>query len=132
MPAVRFTDAESGALLAFLLTTVIVDPLGGRPASDWVLVLAPRLLPLAKCISPAWTGQLVELTREEGSDLLRLLATVRVQFKHRRDVLRFDRRMRAVRRKLLAAGWEDEEPLPGVPMVSFPAEGLPREKRPKP
>jgi len=132
MPAIRFTEAESGTLLAFLLNTLIVDPPPREPASDWVTVLAPKLLPLARCLLPAWTGNPIELTQEDGTDLLRLLATVRVRFKRTEDLRRFDRLMRAVRRKLLAAGWEEQVPLPGVPMVSFPADQWPRSKRQEP
>jgi len=117
VPRVHLTYEESGALVAFLLA-IRFDP-DGPPASDTALVLAGKLKPLAQRISKAWTGRTVTLTREQGKDLLLLLATVPPRFERRADLWRFCRLMDGVFAKLSAAGWKLPPPIQGVPLIAL-------------
>ena len=130
MPRVKLTHEESGALVAFLLSIRL--NVHGPPASDTVLVLSPKLKPLAERISKAWTGRAVTLTSEQGKDLLLLLATVPARFERRADGWRFCRLMDGVFAKLRAAGWKVQQPAPGVPMIALLAPRGPQLARPPP
>jgi len=117
VPRVNLNYEESGALVAFLLS-IRLHP-AGTPASDAVLVLSAKLMPLARRIAEAWTGRAITLTREQGKDLLLLLASVPPRFERRADPRRFCRLMDGVLAKLCAAGWKVPPPAPGVPMIAL-------------
>lgn len=116
---IRFTEGESSALVAFLLSFQI----NGAPKLA-VMEVAVLMKPFAERMSKAWTGQPVELRPRDGQFLLMLLDTVRASFKRREDMERFNRRIRGVRRKLVAAGfrWAGKGDFAGRFLAAYPAD----------